>query len=544
MRAARSRVVAQTSPAIPAMPDAGFEERYALVCQAVAEGIYEWDIERNALSPSARLIEIFGFEGSSLGAADWNRIVHPKDFPIYRAAFRDCFRGVTARLDCEYRVRHSDGAYRWIEDRALPVRNEAGRAIRLVGAISDVTERKTTEQALRDNQERYSLVSEAVAEGIYDWNVEQNTLFVSPRLMEIFRFDGPGLSSEDWYALVHAADREAYRSAIRDCFKGESPRVACEYRILLRSGDYRWVEDHGLPIRNAAGRAIRLVGAVSDVTERKESEQALREALEQQTATAEVLQVINSSPGDLAPVFDALLEKAARLCEASFGGLWTYDGDNLRAVALRGVPAPFAEFNTHNPPVFGPGSGPAQILEGERFVHIADLASSDAYLAGEPNRRALVDLGGARTALAVPLRKDDALVGLIMIYRQEVRPFSDKQIALLENFAAQAVIAIENARLITETREALDQQTATAEVLGVINSSPGDLTPVFDAMLDKATHLCDADFGYLNIHDGERLRTAALRGVPAMVDLMRESGAVRPRPDGTAPLARVVRGEI
>ncbi len=145
------------------MPDAGFEERYALVCQAVAEGIYEWDIERNLLSPSARLMEMFGFEGSRLGAADWNRIVHAEDFPIYRAALRDCFRGVTARLDCEYRVRRSDGAYRWIEDRALPVRNEAGRAIRLVGAISDVTERKTTEQALRDNQERYSLVSLAVA---------------------------------------------------------------------------------------------------------------------------------------------------------------------------------------------------------------------------------------------------------------------------------------------------------------------------------------------------------------------------------------------
>ncbi len=178
MRAARPRVVAKTSPANSLMAeeaaaDAGFEERYALVCQAVAEGIYEWDIEANVLSPSARLIEIFGFEGSGLSADDWNGIVHPEDFPIYSAALRDCFRGVTTRLDCEYRVRHSDGAYRWIEDRALPVRNAAGRAVRLVGAVSDVTERKTTEQALRDNQERYSLVSQAVAEGIYDWNVEE-----------------------------------------------------------------------------------------------------------------------------------------------------------------------------------------------------------------------------------------------------------------------------------------------------------------------------------------------------------------------------------
>src|SRR5205823_659359 len=123
------------------------------------------------------------------------------------------------RLDCEYRVRHADGAYRWIEDRAVTVRNPAGRAVRLTGAITDVTARKATEQALYDNEERYSLVSDAVAEGIYDWNVERNTLFVSPRLMEIFNFEGAGLNSEDWYALVHTDDRERYRHALRSCFR-------------------------------------------------------------------------------------------------------------------------------------------------------------------------------------------------------------------------------------------------------------------------------------------------------------------------------------
>src|SRR5438132_12280464 len=165
MRAARPRVAARTSPANSLMAeeaaaDAGFEERYALVCQAVAEGIYEWDIEANVLSPSARLIEIFGFEGSGLSADDWNGIVHPEDFPIYSAALRDCFRGVTTRLDCEYRVRHSDGAYRWIEDRALPIRNEAGRAIRLVGAVSDITERKESERALQEALERQTATAE------------------------------------------------------------------------------------------------------------------------------------------------------------------------------------------------------------------------------------------------------------------------------------------------------------------------------------------------------------------------------------------------
>jgi transcriptional regulator with GAF, ATPase, and Fis domain len=248
----------------------------------------------------------------------------------------------------------------------------------------------------------------------------------------------------------------------------------------------------------------------------------LKEARDQQTATAEVLQVINSSPGDLAPVFDAMLEKALRLCDAALGVLFIRDGELFRAAATLGLPAPLEDF-LRNP--FKPDQMPliAGVIQQGQVLHVHDVADTDGYHQRLASGVAAIELGGVRTVLYVPLIKDGGVLGVFVIFRQEVRPFSDRQIALVQNFAAQAVIAMENARLLTETREALEQQTATAEVLQVINSSLGELAPVFDAMLEKAMRLCEAAFGVLWAYEGNRYRAAAVRGAPlAFAEFLRQ----------------------
>jgi GAF domain-containing protein len=273
----------------------------------------------------------------------------------------------------------------------------------------------------------------------------------------------------------------------------------------------------------------------------------LAEALEQQTATSEVLRVISSSPGELDGVFQTMLGNATRICEAKFGALYLCEGDAFRMVSTHGVTPAVAEKLPTGPYRPSPNTALGRLARTKQTVHIADVLNEQGFFEVPPGFTGpvLVTLAGARTLVAVPMLKESELVGAIIIYREQAQPFTDKQIALVTNFAAQAVIAIENTRLLNELRqrtddlsEALEQQTATSEVLQVISSSPGQLEPVFEAMLSNAVRICGAKFGALFLAEGEAYRAVALHNAPPAFADVRRREPIRPVNPGTA-LGRV-----
>ena len=277
------------------------------------------------------------------------------------------------------------------------------------------------------------------------------------------------------------------------------------------------------------------------------AQRELSEAREQQAATAEVLQVISSSPGKLEHVFETILANATRLCEAKFGNLFLLENDAFRAVAMHGPSRliewlkqqPLFELRDHSRvPI-------ARVAITKEVLQVPDFRADQSYIERDARIVAIVEAGG-RSLLAVPMLKEGKLIGVIAIYSTEVRPFTDKQIELVQNFAAQAVIAIENTRLLNELRqrtddlsEALEQQTATSEVLRVISSSPGELTPVFQTMLENATRICEAKFGVMWLCEDGRFRSVALHGPTAHVDERRRDPLIYPEPK--TPLARIAR---
>jgi GAF domain-containing protein len=385
----------------------------------------------------------------------------------------------------------------------------------------------------------------------------------------IFRKDGDVYRVAASYG--HSAEfieKIANRYPIRQDRSSATGRAVVERRVvhihdILADPEYRWAKDHrgeeemhrtilAVPmlredtiigvitirriqvqpfadkqialVQNFANQAVIAIENARLLNELRQRTDDLSEALEQQTATSEVLKVISSSPGELEPVFQAMLENATRICEAKFGTLYLCEGGALRPVAdTHRAPPAYVEARKRKPRLPPVPDGPVgRVLITKQVVHIIDLRKLQSYLEHHPAAVDAIELGGFRTALGVPMLRDNELIGVINIMRQEVRPFTDKQVKLVENFAAQAVIAIENTRLLNELRhrttdlsEALEQQTATSEVLRVISSSPGELAPVFESLLASAKHLCGAEFGIILLREGDGFRTVALHGATA-----------------------------
>ena len=341
---------------------------------------------------------------------------------------------------------------------------------------------------------------------------------------------------------IHVADLQAdveYKYVLRDVepirtelgvpmFRGHDiVGIIILYKFEVQPFTQKQIE----LVENFANQAVIAIENARLFKAEQQRARELTESLQQQTATADVLRVISSSPGELEPVFQAILANATHICDAKFGNLWLREGNNFRIAATHGAPPAYVKYLKREPVVTPePESAMAQIANLREVVQIEDISKAPTH--GMSMRVATIRLAKARSLVGVPMIKDNELIGIIAIYRREVRPFNDSQVELLKNFAAQAVIAVENTRLLNELRqrttdltELLEQQTATSEILDVISSSPIDVQPVLDAIVRTAVTICESYDAVILLKDGEHLRIAAHHG-PMKIDF------------GGAPIAR------
>ena len=387
-----------------------------------------------------------------------------------------------------------------------------------VSTYTDVTAQRRTQEVLRRSEERYALATSAATEGIYEWNVASGALFLTERAKAFFSITGHELTPAAWNTRVHADDFPAYRAALIGHFKGRTAHLEVEYRIADGGGGYKWVIDRGIGVRDGAGRVTRLVGALTDITERKRAELDLRrarddaqQALEQQTATAEILRVMASSPSDVQPVFEAIVRAGVRLFPGA--GVTVTRPDNgqvqLMAIAERD-PQRARRWAERFPFPLAPDCMHGRAILECRMIDMPDVERmDDSFAAGDPHFAA----SGYRAMTVVPMVRDGAAIGTIAVVRDAPGALSDKQVALLKTFADEAVIAIENVRLFNETREALEHQKAHSEVLQAISGSIADTQPVFDKILESCERLFSGRIVGLNVvrEDG-KLHIGAFHG--------------------------------
>jgi PAS domain S-box-containing protein len=517
-RVTRTRKATPTARRAPPATGGIQAGRIDLVMRAVNEGIYDWDIARGTIFYSEGVRRATGMTARDIRTpGDWRNRIHPDDLPAYDAALIAHFKGRTERFECDYRFRDKRGGWRWARQHGIAERDARGRATRLVGSTGDITELKRAEQALLDAQERLALATQAASEGIYDWDVATGSLFLSERAKAYFAVEGRKLTPAAWNALVHKEDFAGYRAAIAAFFRSRRTQFECEYRIRKSGGGLFWILDRAVAVRDADGRVTRMVGAIADITPRKQHEIELRRArdeatsaLKRQTATAEILKVIASSPSDVQPVFERIVQNVRQLFGTRFAVLQLLRGDGMvEMAAIDGDPGypVFRKLRERYPrPLDESTVGGHAMLSKQAFQLAPVIGSPSVPSATEQFARDF----GFNSVIFSPMIHEGSVIGAIGAAHHDARPFDARQVALIKTFADQAVIAIQNARLFNETKEALERQTATAGILNVIASSPSDVQPVLDAIARSAFQLLSGAVAGVLLRKGAGYRLAAL----------------------------------
>ncbi|MCC6947400.1 MAG: GAF domain-containing protein [Bradyrhizobiaceae bacterium] len=376
--------------------------------------------------------------------------------------------------------------------------------------------------SIPNTEERYRLVVEALAEGIYEWSIDTNRLELSRGLREMLGFKKGELSSTSWMERMHPDDRKRYCDAAVDCFKQLTPHFACEYRIRNSAGEWRWLSDHAGSVRNKTGRVLRLIGVVTDITKLRHQEVQLREALQQQSATAHIFNAISRSSFDLQTVLNSLVESATRLCDADHAYLFQRQGDRLIWVASFGdTPEVQEQIKEYFKPrqVFADrGSVTGRVFLEGNAVHIPDVLADPEYTwAGAQN------IGRYRAALGVPLLRDGRVVGVIFVGKTVPHPFSDSQIELVRTFADQAVIAIESVRLLNALRERTDELSEKSRQLEIANTDKARFLAAASHDLRQPLHALNLFVAQLHLdHSNAEERTRLVSRIDAAMIAMNE----------------------
>ena len=548
--------------ALPLPPSA---ERYVLALQSINEAVYDYDATNGEIYYAPQLRTMLAVGSDELRTVeDWTRRIHPEDLEPYRRNWRALFTGEHERLVSEYRYRGSDGRWRWARQHGVAMRDATGRVRRVVGAVGDITE-------LREAQELQEATAEVLrAISRSDFDLEAVLQMLVKTASQLSRADGAILwryrDGGYHYAAGHllAPELEEIERATpiwpgedtlvgRASLRGSTVQIADAWtdpaygpKDAARIGGIRSMlavplSREGIPIgmftvgRTAVDpftpQQIDLVSGFADqaviaienarlIGELQQRSAELEEALDYQGAITEILRVINSSPRDPAPVFDAILEKATFLCEAGAGLLWLYDDGTFRAAAVRDLPPAYAQFVRRGSVNPGPETSLGEILSNPHVHSRDDLRQASSYQKRDPLSVAAVELGGFRSMISIPLVKDRALLGALSLYRNKVRPFSDKQCALIEGFAAQAVIALENARLFEEGRRyAAELEASNRQKEGLL----AELQAVLDT-IDYGVVFMDRNLRGRIVNRAFRemwgISEAFIAGGPTMADLI------------------------